>query len=113
MAEEKERSQGRAPAEFWKWITAVLVSLVLSMGGYILTIENAIANAVQKEVGNSIQVLQDRQQGLAQSIQSDRASVSATAARVSELEASYREIRAELRNIAASQERMLRRLGGP
>ena len=111
MAEVKEA--GRAPAEFWKWTSAVLVSIMLSMAGYIVTVEGAIRDAVAEEVGMSVKVLQERQVTVSELIRAEREARIQDEARIREMEASYREIRSTLSNIQQNQARILQRLGNP
>lgn len=44
-----ESSTRRVPSDVWKWISAVLVSILITMGGYIFTIQSQIRTAIQEE----------------------------------------------------------------
>lgn len=100
--------------EVWKWISAVLVSIVVSMAGYIISIENVITEAVNKEIVSAMAVnlepVRARVGTLEERSREARIDHIETDRKTNRLEASLSSIDARLTSISSTQSRILNSL---
>ena len=97
--------------DVWKWIAAVLVAVVISMGGYIWSIEGLIKAAVTDEINKAmaanLEPLRVRVSQLELSYTEARREHRAAEDRINKIESSLASIDARLAGIAQTQGRII------